>query len=109
MRGDPKIKSEKRRRLTKLFNILLEEWLITSTQEQLAKNIGVTSGFIDHVKRGDEWFGLERVELICQALGIPDTYFELADEELTIDKNKKMVKLLMELRENFVAAALAKK
>ncbi len=105
------IKSEKRRRLTQIFNALRKEWCRTPahTQKRLAKQIQATSGFITHVKNGLEWFSLEKLELVCQVFDIPCAYFELADERLTVAENKKIVNLLMELRDSLVDAALSKR
>lgn len=102
-------KIEKRKRLGKIFSSLLEEWGKTETQVSLANLAGLNPSMISAAKNGDKWFYMDTVEDIARVLHIPTEYFELADERLTVAENKKMINLLMELRNNFILATLVKK
>jgi len=106
-------RSEKRQRLTQLFNDLFEKrrkiLSPKAFQKRLAEHIQTTSGFITHIRKGMEWFKLERVELVCDFLNVPSSYFELADPQLTIEENERMVVRVMEFREDVVRGTLAKR
>lgn len=58
---------------------------------------------------GERWFYMDTMEDIARVLHIPTEYFELADERLSVSENKKMVNLLMEIRDCWVIATLAKR
>jgi transcriptional regulator with XRE-family HTH domain len=100
---------EIRKELGELFQALVEEWIETGTQDGLAKLIGIDASMITAVKNGSRWFELDTLERVTQAMGIAKTYFDLADRKLTVKENKRMVNLLMELRDCFVTSALAKR
>jgi len=100
-------KFEQRRRLGKIFEDLLEEW--KETQAGLAKLARVNPSMISQAKSGKKWFYMNTVEDIARVMGIPSEYFNLADERLTVAENKKIVNLLMELRNSLITAALAQR
>ena len=45
------------------------------TQSELAKELGVSTGYVCQVERGDKCFNLNRWERISTVLEIPITYF----------------------------------
>jgi len=52
---------------------------------------------------------MNTAEDIARVLHIAPEYFNLADTQLTVAENKKMVNQLMELRDDLVIATLAKR
>ena len=98
-----------RKELGELFQGLVEEWIKTGTQEGLAKLIGIDASMITAVKNGSRWFELDTLERVTQAMGIAKTYFDLADRRLTVKENKRIVNMVMELRDCLVIAAIAKR
>ncbi len=83
------------------------------TQTELAEELGVSTGYICQVERGDKCFNLERLKEIAKLFGKPITYFvdgaagdirasaiteiveilsRLSDEDL--DKAKKILNIL---------------
>jgi len=95
--------------LGEIFNNLVKEWRKTSTQVKLAGAAGVCQGTISYAKKGGKWLEPDTVEDIARAMGIHPAYFYLADTQLTVAENKKIVNRLIELRDDLVMATLAKR